>query len=244
MMKKAMVAFVAIILIVHGGNIKQADAFDASVALDSVLNLSAHIDTVSANPILAITPKIMTKLAIVETISLADEVRLADKNANLLANDISEKPDTIKLDYHPSPTPTLVPTATPTPIVYHTDGPTTPTTNLNAEVIFSLINQHRAQIGLQAFSKDPRLCELAQVRSTEIGNEIWVTGALHSGLHAHNFPYKVNENIISMKSEGSAVSWWLNSWIHRRAIEGQYQYSCVSCSGNNCSEVFTNFEPK
>lgn len=115
--------------------------------------------------------------------------------------------------------------------------------SLHADTIFSIINQHRSQIGLPSFQRDDRLCQIAQARAPQITNEV-VTGTMHSGFFALHLPYWATENIISIHSDQEAVNWWLNEPIHRHAIEGNYIYSCVACSGESCSEVFTNFQPK
>ncbi len=163
-----------------------------------------------------------------------------------------------------TPTPTPAPSDTPTPqssiisqeisaIPVDTSVDTTTiatpaaqpqTSSLNAEILFSLVNQHRTSIGLPNFEKDERICQVAASRAPELYNEIWVTHTMHAGFYARNLPYWATENIISMTTEQSALNWWLNSPIHRQAIEGNYKYSCVACYSNNCSEIFTNFEPK
>lgn len=156
---------------------------------------------------------------------------------------------TVKL---PTPTPKLFtqkPTQTPT--VAATQAPTTPPTvaatanvgGLDAEKLFNMSNAFRQQRGLPAFEKDARSCSLAASRAPEIAGEV-ASGALHSGLHARALPYWNTENIISMNSEEAAFNWWVNDPIHHDAIVGNYKYSCVACSGNNCAQEFTNFQPK
>ena len=157
------------------------------------------------------------------------------------------------------PTPTLLPTQTPTPIITITPTPTPPlptstptppiTTNqttsggLNADKLFSMANDYRAAKGLPPFQKDEKSCQLAAERAPEVAGEV-ASGALHSGLHARNLPYWNTENIISMRTEEEAFNWWINDYIHRKAIEGNFQFSCVACYGNNCAQEFTNYQPK
>lgn len=115
--------------------------------------------------------------------------------------------------------------------------------SLNADIIFQKINAIRQQNGFPAFQQDSRLCTLASSRAPEIPNEI-ATGTMHHGMYARNLPYWNNENIIDINSEDAAVNWWMNDYIHRIAILGDYTYSCVACSGNACAEEFSNFSPK
>lgn len=136
--------------------------------------------------------------------------------------------------------PTSTPTITPPPVV----TPAAATNSLNADYIFSKINEYRTQAGLASFVKDDRICQVAVSRAPELYNEIMVHYNMHAGFYARNLPYWATENIIYMRTEDEALQWWLHSPVHRAAIFGDYKYSCVACSGNACSEIFTNFEPK
>lgn len=156
----------------------------------------------------------------------------------------------------------FVPTATPTISVLPTEQPTisqaipnnpqTPVSNLgvngsnnNSDIIFDLINSHRAKIGKSAFIKDAGLCALAQTRSFELHGELFEgKGYLHSGLYNRNLPYWITENAKYGSNEAGTVQWWLNSPIHRHAIEGDYAYSCGACNGTQCSQLFTSYTPK
>lgn len=116
--------------------------------------------------------------------------------------------------------------------------------SLNPEVIFELINNYRKSIGLSPFEKEPKLCQIAKERSTEINNEILVTGNLHNGLYSRNLNFWVTENLIYAENEQYAMNWWLNSPIHRQAITGNSRYSCGECNGNSCSQLFSSYTPK
>jgi uncharacterized protein YkwD len=138
----------------------------------------------------------------------------------------------------PTPTPTKAP-APVNPVTTVSSNPG----GLNADVLFSLVNNYRTSQGLPAFQKDDRSCSLAASRAPEINGEI-ASGTMHSGLRARALPYWNTENIISMNSEAAAFNWWINDKIHHDAIVGNYTYSCVACSGNACAEEFTNFQAK
>lgn len=113
----------------------------------------------------------------------------------------------------------------------------------NPDIIFDLINSHRASIGKKAFVKNDAICSLAKTRSNELASEL-SRGVLHSGLYNRNLPYLITENAKSGGDENETVRWWLNSSIHRRAIESNNTYSCGGCTGSNCSQLFTSYEPK
>lgn len=120
----------------------------------------------------------------------------------------------------------------------------TPSSGLNPDILFKLVNNYRKQLGLIEFQKDLKTCKLATDRAPEIYNEIYVTHTMHKGMYDRNLPYWNTENIISMNSEQNAFNWWINDPIHREAIVGNSLYSCVACSGNTCDEEFTSYLPK
>lgn len=115
---------------------------------------------------------------------------------------------------------------------------------LNAEKLFQMVNAYRNSIGLSSFAMDPRVCDIVHSRAGELDNEIYGNSYMHAGFQARSLPYWATENMISMQTEEQALTWWLNSPIHRSAIEGNYVYACIACSGKSCAMVFTNFEPK
>jgi uncharacterized protein YkwD len=143
----------------------------------------------------------------------------------------------------PSPSPTIEPTvAIPTP----TSAPvmTSQTNGLNADLLFSMVNNHRKSIGLHELQKDEKTCSLAAARAPEIAAEM-AAGTLHSGMYGRNLPYWNTENAIALGSEEAAFNWWLNEPIHRASMESKmYTYSCTACSGKYCVQEFTSYQPK
>ncbi len=116
--------------------------------------------------------------------------------------------------------------------------------SLSAEVLFNMINEHRAQINLPAYQNEDQVCSIAAGRRDEIVEEIFVTGQLHAGFWGDNHPFWATENMIWQHSEKLAMNWWLNSPIHRAAIEGDYLYACGTCNGEVCNMVFSSLTPK
>lgn len=185
----------------------------------------------------------------IKNISQRDLVaRLESKNRNLM----TYATEPTRFDGQASLAPTAtVQTSTIAPTVTPID-PQNPTSNLgangnnnNSDAIFEMINAHRAKIGKAAFIKDSGLCSLAATRSLELHGELFEgKGYLHSGLYNRNLPYWITENAKYGSNETGTVQWWLNSPIHRRAIEGDYTYSCGACNGTQCSQLFTSYTPK
>ena len=114
---------------------------------------------------------------------------------------------------------------------------------VNADVVFELINKFRSSQGLPPFEREDKLCSLALARSAELSNEL-ANGTLHSGLYNRNLPYWITEDAKVGSDEQGTVEWWLNSPIHHAAIVGNSKYSCGACSGNRCSQLFTSYTPK
>lgn len=152
------------------------------------------------------------------------------------------------------PTPTQkISTPTPTPQavlavaqISPTIMPQTAQTNseqtpgLNADVLFSLVNQYRASYGMPAFEKNDTVCSIAEERAPQVAAEV-ASGNMHAGFYSLHLPYQATENIISMRTDQEAFNWWVGDPIHRKAILSSATYSCVACSDNSCSEIFTGF---
>lgn len=150
-----------------------------------------------------------------------------------------------------TPAPTKLPAKTPpvtqAPTSVPTSAPaqsyTLSTGGLNADVLFNMSNTYRAGLGLAPFQRDDRICSLAAARAPQIAAEI-AGGYMHAGKDSHGFPYRVTENIITMRSEAEAFNWWVNDYIHRVQIEQSNTHSCVACAGNACTQVFTSYQPR
>lgn len=116
--------------------------------------------------------------------------------------------------------------------------------SLDAELIFKMINDHRKGLGLPPYEKEDKLCKLAESRGPELYDEIFVSGDIHGGLYKRKIPFWITENMINQPNEEAAMNWWLHSSIHRKAIEGDFKYSCGVCWGNSCAQLFTSYVPK
>lgn len=143
----------------------------------------------------------------------------------------------------PSPTPSPTATPTPKPIPTTHVAPATTGQDLDSEALFAMSNAHRTQLGLAPFTKDDRLCQLATERAPEIMAEV-AGGYMHKGLYDRFLGYWVTENIVTMGSVESAFDWWSHHGIHKAALEGNFTYSCVHCTGIACAQEFSNFQPK
>ena len=116
---------------------------------------------------------------------------------------------------------------------------------LNTDLIFDLINDHRTSKGLPAYQKDDRLCSIAQKRAPQLNNEMFGGGYVHQGFNQMDLDHWITENMVHQPSEQSALNWWLNSSLHRRAVEStSHTHSCGICSGNTCIQLFTGWIEK
>lgn len=181
-------------------------------------------------------------------IYLSDSIVIAQEKSEKASSitpskTVLKKVDTNDLTVEVTPAPVEV---TPNPVSQITETPLAGQsgTVLNAETLFSMVNSYRASIGLSPFEKDPRVCEIVASRAPELDNEVWGNSYMHAGFKARNLPYWATENMISMRTEQEALTWWLNSPVHRSAIQGNYKYACLACAGKSCAMIFTNFDPK
>ena len=160
-----------------------------------------------------------------ETPQIQSSIIIASPKEQLIGASIQAQPETI---------------STPTPLP---DNQLSQIANLDSDKIFDLINQFRVSFGLTPFEREEGVCQLAQIRSTELSGEL-ASRTLHSGLYNRNLPYWIWENAKVGSNEEETVAWWLASPVHHQSIVGDYKYSCVKCTGNTCSELFTSFVPK
>ncbi len=113
-----------------------------------------------------------------------------------------------------------------------------------AEKLFAMVNDHRSKIGLPAFEKDSKVCEMVASRAPQVYDEVFKEGPMHKGFKALNLSYWATENIAAYDTIEKNFDFWLRDDIHRKAIESAAKYSCVACSGTYCSQIFTSFVPK
>lgn len=179
--------------------------------------------------------------------------RTLDCEENLSGCELAQVPQASEIVTLPTPTPkpkvkvatasaTPVPTIAPTPELK--PAAQADTTGLSADVLFEMINAHRATKNLPAYEKDARLCELAASRGPELHEEIYGSKYIHQGFRERNLPFWITENMISKESEAVAMRWWLNSSLHRAGIESDKKYACGACVGNSCAMLFTSWQEK
>lgn len=116
---------------------------------------------------------------------------------------------------------------------------TTPTViNLSSEKLMSIVNDWRYSQGLQPYTRDNRLCVIAKDR---VLNDPKLDA--HEGLFRKyaNYPYQLAENLGGAINEDLVLESWLNSRGHSEALHKPYEYSCIYCKGDYCSQIFSNF---
>lgn len=144
----------------------------------------------------------------------------------------------------PEPEPEAVQDAgSDTPAVAGGDAPSQegkPANSINPDDMLAMINNHRQSIGKAAYQKNDQLCAMAKARGSAIDSEIW-SGNIHGGFRAMNPPWWITENQVGMGSLEANFNWWMNSGIHRQAIESdKFIYSCGECWGGSCIQLFSD----
>lgn len=116
-------------------------------------------------------------------------------------------------------------------------------TLLKEKSLFELIQVWREKQGLSRFQENTKLCEVADNRVEEIqddySHEKFIIDA--NANNAYGF-HAVSENILAgfSVSEEYALKRWLSSAPHKKAIEGDYMYSCLRCVHSHCVQIFAN----
>lgn len=144
-----------------------------------------------------------------------------------------------------SPSPSSMPAASATSSPAPSSTPQAANVSLsgNSQKMFDMVNDYRKGKGLAAFEKDSRLCEIAEKRAPQVNGEL-ASGTLHKGFKELNLPYWATENIVAYSTLEQNLKFWLSDYIHKKAIESDAKFSCTSCSGTSCSQIFTSFVAK
>ena len=132
-----------------------------------------------------------------------------------------------------TPTPTPIPT--PKPII------------LNADKLWSLVQNWRKSENLQAYTKDQLTCDIANDRIKD-----WVIqDDNHAGFikkYGNKYPFELAENAIrSIRYvdrsyvEQSLLNSWLASPGHSTILHTSYPRSCIACQSNWCVQIFANY---
>lgn len=117
------------------------------------------------------------------------------------------------------------PTPTPIPV------------ELSSDKLWSLIQNWRLSAGFQIYTKDQRLCDIANDRVDDPKLDH------HQGFYDKysNYPYVIQENLVTAPSEELALNSWIHSQAHLETLQKNYQYSCLATKGNYAVQIFSNF---
>lgn len=194
----------------------------------------------SPSPEQSIDPEVVTGPILPQTV-----IRPEPKVAKVEIVEEAEASDSVKIKttVSPSPSSTVAASATPSPTPTPTPAASNVSLSGNSQRMFDMVNEYRKGKGLAAFEKDSRLCEIAEKRAPQVNGEL-ANGTLHKGFKDLNLPYWSTENIVAYSTLEQNLKFWLSDYIHKKAIESDHKYSCTSCSGTSCSQIFTSFVPK
>lgn len=109
--------------------------------------------------------------------------------------------------------------------------------SLSAEKLTALVNEWRVESGFKPYERNEALCRIANDRIKDAADN-------HSGFIKKYFNYSsvVSENMTIASTNESALASWLASPPHRKALEHDYKYSCISTSQVNATQIFSNCE--
>lgn len=113
--------------------------------------------------------------------------------------------------------------------------------NLDSEILWSLIQTWRIENGLHAYIKNQELCKIAIDRS----DDEFDYNNPHKGFieKYHKGSYSISENLTGATSEKDALNRWLNSPLHRQALEKDFRFSCTATYKDLAVQIFSNLSP-
>lgn len=133
--------------------------------------------------------------------------------------------------------------AKPKPLVESQSNTPTPTpfSGLDSDKLWSLVQNWRIKNNLQPYTKDQRLCDIANKRLAEIPND-WS----HNGFYKYIYNYPKNtyfgENLArGYTVEDTTLQDWLFSPEHRKNLNYNFRYSCIETQGTYAVQEFANF---
>lgn len=113
--------------------------------------------------------------------------------------------------------------------------------NVDSDLLFEVINDWRVENGYKRYLKHDSICEITDKRNKQI-----LLNYSHDGLldKSWEYPSLLSENLTA--TDGADPKIALNNWLasptHHEALKRPYKYSCVSCIGYYCVQIFSNCE--
>lgn len=112
---------------------------------------------------------------------------------------------------------------------------------LDENELWIVVNNWRISRNLNPYTKDDKLCSLAETRIVELRED-----NTHKGFadHTDDFTYtKLAENLVfDAPTEERALINWINSASHSATLKEDYQYSCIASEKQNAVQIFANYE--
>lgn len=126
-------------------------------------------------------------------------------------------------------------------IVYRLVNPFSESHPLNADKLWTVVQNWRTKNHLPLFKKDLYLCSIAVERMSQIKKDF-----SHDGFNKLDFSKtsyrELGENLSQVgKTEEATLTAWLNSPGHRENLEKNYNYSCVVTDGSYAVQIFGKY---
>ena len=114
---------------------------------------------------------------------------------------------------------------------------------LDAEQLWSLVNNWRTSEGLREYQKNELLCDIARSRIYQIRDDWSHDGFVPTVNRVFGNRYRdIGENLATdMITEGDALTGWLWSSTHKENLLKNYRYSCIATDGRFAVQIFGNF---
>lgn len=107
---------------------------------------------------------------------------------------------------------------------------------LNADKLWNIIQNWRAENNLRPYNKKEELCEIAIKRAAQLPQSYNHEAFLRD---YKNYPVVISENIAHVNTNEEALSVWLASKPHAAALRKDFPNSCIATNGVYVVQIFS-----
>lgn len=117
--------------------------------------------------------------------------------------------------------------------------------DIDEDKLWDDVQNWRVSNNLTKFTTDDRLCDIADLRATELSAKGTIDNHVGFVEKYKNNEYVLSENLsqtTNTNAEESILNGWLSSTSHRNALSGDWIYSCIKTEGNIAVQIFSSFD--
>ena len=113
--------------------------------------------------------------------------------------------------------------------------------HINADALSLLVNTWRINNNLKAFTKNEKLCSLAQIRLKTIQTN-WSHIGFETTIKQLGYDGKFGENLVRefIRSEDALDAWLTSSTHHSNLSNPLFTQTCIVCQQDYCAQEFSS----